>query len=144
MKSRSDTQLRGDGDALSDTSDCSPEQTLNGNSSQVIRPCGLVAWSYFNDTYTVRCHLLSCAALYCAELCWVVCKVIRPYGLVMWAYIHDISTLHACLLRCAMLYVHMKKLACCAVRCCMQDLVAWPSLNSAYVVCSLALCYGSI
>lgn len=53
VKSRSDSQLRGTGDNLSSTSDCDPEQTLQADSSKLIMPCGLIAWSYFNDTYAV-------------------------------------------------------------------------------------------
>ena len=54
MKSRSDSQLRGTGDNLSSTSDCDPEQVLQADTSKLIMPCGLIAWSYFNDTYAVR------------------------------------------------------------------------------------------
>lgn len=53
VKSRSDSQLRGTGDDLSSTSDCDPEQVLQSDTSKIIMPCGLIAWSYFNDTYTV-------------------------------------------------------------------------------------------
>ncbi len=55
VKSRSDSQLRGTGDNLSSTSDCDPEQVLQPDPSKLIMPCGLIAWSYFNDTYAV-CH----------------------------------------------------------------------------------------
>lgn len=48
MKSRSDAQLRGE---VSGLSDCPPQKYLNGNTSNEINPCGLAAWSYFNDTY---------------------------------------------------------------------------------------------
>jgi hypothetical protein len=48
VKSRSDTQLRGKA-SESATETCKPEAvTSNG---QPIVPCGLVAWSLFNDTY---------------------------------------------------------------------------------------------
>jgi len=48
VKSRSDTQLRGKA-SESATETCEPEAvTSNG---QPIVPCGLVAWSLFNDTY---------------------------------------------------------------------------------------------
>lgn len=53
VKSRSDTQLRGTGNDLSSTSDCNPAQVLQSDRSKLIMPCGLVAWSYFNDTYAV-------------------------------------------------------------------------------------------
>lgn len=48
MKSRSDKQLK----SLSketDTSSCKPEDTTAGGAAIV--PCGLIAWSMFNDTY---------------------------------------------------------------------------------------------
>ena len=54
VKSRSDSQLRGTGDNLSSTSDCDPQQVLQADTSKLIMPCGLIAWSYFNDTYAVR------------------------------------------------------------------------------------------
>ncbi|XP_006646949.1 ALA-interacting subunit 1 [Oryza brachyantha] len=47
VKSRSDTQLR-DAKKENDTSTCDPESVLNGTA---IVPCGLIAWSTFNDTY---------------------------------------------------------------------------------------------
>ncbi|PWA96934.1 CDC50/LEM3 family [Artemisia annua] len=47
---RSDKQLR-DPDAADETDDCKPEDNLNGNDDEPIIPCGLVAWSLFNDTY---------------------------------------------------------------------------------------------
>ncbi|XP_042499839.1 ALA-interacting subunit 5-like [Macadamia integrifolia] len=48
VKSRSDKQLRSKAFA-SETSTCSPEATT-ANGSAIV-PCGLVAWSLFNDTY---------------------------------------------------------------------------------------------
>jgi len=48
VKSRSDKQLK----SLSketDTSSCKPEDTTAGGAAIV--PCGLIAWSMFNDTY---------------------------------------------------------------------------------------------
>ncbi|KAL6659931.1 hypothetical protein ACP70R_002053 [Stipagrostis hirtigluma subsp. patula] len=50
VKSRSDKQLRHK-DAAHMTKDCEPE----GNSADgvPIVPCGLIAWSLFNDTYTI-------------------------------------------------------------------------------------------
>lgn len=48
VKSRSDKQLRSR-KGERDTESCSPEaKTSNGS---VIVPCGLIAWSLFNDTY---------------------------------------------------------------------------------------------
>lgn len=47
MKSRNDDQLK-DPNSQS-VSDCKPEDTVNGS---VIVPCGLIAWSLFNDTYS--------------------------------------------------------------------------------------------
>ncbi|KAL0421693.1 UNVERIFIED_CONTAM: ALA-interacting subunit [Sesamum latifolium] len=48
VKSRSDHQLRYPSHA-SETKMCEPEATTNDN--QPIVPCGLIAWSLFNDTY---------------------------------------------------------------------------------------------
>ncbi|KMZ75068.1 Cell cycle control protein [Zostera marina] len=48
VKSRNDGQLR-DADKEHDTEECKPENNdING---QPIVPCGLIAWSLFNDTY---------------------------------------------------------------------------------------------
>nr|BAD43093.1 unknown protein [Arabidopsis thaliana] len=47
VKSRQDGQLRSPKDEH-ETKSCAPEDTLGG---QPIVPCGLVAWSLFNDTY---------------------------------------------------------------------------------------------
>ncbi|GAB4836688.1 ALA-interacting subunit 3 [Ancistrocladus abbreviatus] len=47
VKSRSDDQLRSNGSA-DDVSSCKPEDIANG---KPIVPCGLIAWSLFNDTY---------------------------------------------------------------------------------------------
>lgn len=49
VKSRSDTQLL-KGDKATDTKNCKPEQNLLNGS--LITPCGLIAWSLFNDTYS--------------------------------------------------------------------------------------------
>ncbi|KAM7251691.1 hypothetical protein ACFE04_023574 [Oxalis oulophora] len=48
VKSRNDEQLK-DSNKMSTTSGCDPEASSNGNP---IVPCGLIAWSLFNDTYT--------------------------------------------------------------------------------------------
>jgi hypothetical protein len=49
VKSRSDQQLL-HGDKKGDTGSCKPEDTNNG---LPVVPCGLIAWSLFNDTYTL-------------------------------------------------------------------------------------------
>ena len=54
VKSRSDSQLTGSENDPSSTSECDPEQVLQNDRSKLIMPCGLIAWSYFNDTYAVR------------------------------------------------------------------------------------------
>eukprot|EP00238_Polyblepharides_amylifera_P011455 CAMPEP_0196576520 /NCGR_PEP_ID=MMETSP1081-20130531/5748_1 /TAXON_ID=36882 /ORGANISM="Pyramimonas amylifera, Strain CCMP720" /LENGTH=380 /DNA_ID=CAMNT_0041895139 /DNA_START=73 /DNA_END=1215 /DNA_ORIENTATION=- len=61
VKSRDDVQLRGDDSSsggllgslgLSGSAgDCSPQDEQEGTEEEII-PCGLIAWSYFNDTYT--------------------------------------------------------------------------------------------
>ena len=50
VKSRSDPQIRG-ASPTTTISYCQPEEYLNNNISQLILPCGLAAWSLFNDTY---------------------------------------------------------------------------------------------
>jgi len=49
VKSRSDAQLAG-GEPYDDS--CEPEMYVASNASKEINPCGLVAWSYFNDSYS--------------------------------------------------------------------------------------------
>jgi len=48
VKSRNDLQLR-DANKANETDNCDPEATVDG---KPIVPCGLIAWSLFNDTYT--------------------------------------------------------------------------------------------
>ena len=48
MKSRSDEQLKS-ASKENDTSSCEPEDIATGRGAIV--PCGLIAWSLFNDTY---------------------------------------------------------------------------------------------
>lgn len=48
VKSRSDKQLRSRA-SENDTSSCDPEDVTSNKSAIV--PCGLIAWSLFNDTY---------------------------------------------------------------------------------------------
>lgn len=48
VKSRSDQQLR-DNSSADEVSDCKPEDSTSNGS---IVPCGLIAWSLFNDTYS--------------------------------------------------------------------------------------------
>ncbi|KAH9287845.1 hypothetical protein KI387_031962 [Taxus chinensis] len=48
VKSRNDEQLRNSGSA-NETDSCKPEATT-GNNLPIV-PCGLIAWSLFNDTY---------------------------------------------------------------------------------------------
>lgn len=49
IKSRSDAQLRGKD--VNNVGGCGPEDYYNG---QPITPCGLIAWSLFNDTYLFK------------------------------------------------------------------------------------------
>lgn len=51
VQSRSDPQLRGG--ATLPAAKCSPEQYETSGTERPVNPCGLVAWSYFNDTYAV-------------------------------------------------------------------------------------------
>lgn len=52
MKSRSDKQLRDPG-AAGEVDDCKPIEELQADHDKPIVPCGLVAWSLFNDTYKI-------------------------------------------------------------------------------------------
>ena len=54
VKSRSDPQLQGQIATLSSLKNCEPELYQGShNESLRIDPCGLIAWSFFNDTYQV-------------------------------------------------------------------------------------------
>lgn len=50
MKSRNDDQYR-DPANYKETGNCEPEASISDN--QPIVPCGLIAWSLFNDTYSL-------------------------------------------------------------------------------------------
>ena len=47
-------QLRGLGNGEGEATKCSPQLYLDGDKNKIIYPCGLVAWSFFNDTYSIR------------------------------------------------------------------------------------------
>ena len=47
-------QLRGLGNGEDESVKCSPQLYLEGDKDKIIYPCGLVAWSFFNDTYAIR------------------------------------------------------------------------------------------
>lgn len=47
-------QLRGIGNGEDEAVKCSPQLYLDGDKDKIIYPCGLVAWSFFNDTYSIR------------------------------------------------------------------------------------------
>ena len=51
VKSRSDPQLRGSGAAVLE--DCRPQEYEGGDAGRPANPCGLVAWSLFNDSFSV-------------------------------------------------------------------------------------------
>mmetsp|Transcript_28523 Transcript_28523/g.93204 ORF Transcript_28523/g.93204 Transcript_28523/m.93204 type:complete len:337 (-) Transcript_28523:65-1075(-) len=54
VRSRSDAQLRGDVEPSIDLlEDCKPKLYTPDADEAIINPCGLVAWSYFNDSYAV-------------------------------------------------------------------------------------------
>ncbi|KAK9842792.1 hypothetical protein WJX74_002489 [Apatococcus lobatus] len=53
VKSTSNAQLRGEAVAASTLTNCEPELYQDSNKSALINPCGLPAWSYFNDTFAV-------------------------------------------------------------------------------------------
>jgi len=57
VKSRNDQQLHGDVvSSFSALADCDPRKSVgdSGNSENFYLPCGLIAWSLFNDTFTLR------------------------------------------------------------------------------------------
>eukprot|EP00775_Hariotina_reticulata_P005708 gene5708-5948_t len=53
VKSRSDVQLAGRNASAADLSACNPQLLFQDNPNQVINPCGLIAWSNFNDSYSI-------------------------------------------------------------------------------------------
>eukprot|EP00803_Ostreobium_quekettii_P009700 evm.model.scf_357.6 EVM.evm.TU.scf_357.6 scf_357:53725-56455(-) len=53
VKGRDDEQLKGKNRAASSLDDCEPRLFQNGSRDKVINPCGLTAWSFFNDTFRV-------------------------------------------------------------------------------------------
>lgn len=53
VNGRSDEQLNGENPSANSLEDCEPRLFLNGSRDRVINPCGLTAWSFFNDTFRV-------------------------------------------------------------------------------------------
>jgi hypothetical protein len=53
VRSRSDVQLAGKNASATDLAACNPQLNYGGNTSMMINPCGLVAWSNFNDSYSL-------------------------------------------------------------------------------------------
>lgn len=74
VRSRSDAQLRGGDPAPGALASCDPQLFQGGNASLVIEPCGLVAWSLFNDSFQARPRLLPSACP------WAVCSMDHCYG----------------------------------------------------------------
>lgn len=74
VKSRSDAQLRGEDSGLSE---CPPQKYLNGNESLEIFPCGLAAWSYFNDTYNFRWRNNTAINISTQDIAWASDKQFR-------------------------------------------------------------------
>lgn len=74
-------QLAGQKVAATAMASCEPLLYLNGDKDKIIDPCGLVAWSNFNDTYDVRGLALSqrlalhtaCATIVCSIRCKCGC-----------------------------------------------------------------------
>lgn len=50
VKSMNEKQLVGENPGSNALKDCEPKLKLNG--SAIVNPCGLMAWSYFNDSYS--------------------------------------------------------------------------------------------
>lgn len=53
VKSRSDSQLANQTNDPTAMTACEPKLYYKGDQSKIINPCGLIAWSNFNDTYQV-------------------------------------------------------------------------------------------
>ncbi|KAJ3439645.1 cell cycle control protein [Anaeramoeba flamelloides] len=55
LKSRCDSQLRGEDISFSDIADCQPLQSRNNKKDYkyIYKPCGLISWNTFNDTYSL-------------------------------------------------------------------------------------------
>eukprot|EP01087_Luapelamoeba_hula_P014442 TRINITY_DN4226_c0_g1_i1.p1 TRINITY_DN4226_c0_g1~~TRINITY_DN4226_c0_g1_i1.p1 ORF type:complete len:339 (-),score=39.23 TRINITY_DN4226_c0_g1_i1:119-1102(-) len=73
VKSRNDAQLRGDKvTSYSDISDCDPVESKGGSSSSknFYLPCGLIAKSFFNDTFMMRDSSGSLVAWHKEGIAW--------------------------------------------------------------------------
>ena len=81
MKSRSDAQLHGADIDVGKAESCAPQQYLDGDLSLPITPCGLIAWSYFNDTFEVNLLHLSCPCMPLIELTQCQTQLITGLGL---------------------------------------------------------------
>lgn len=67
VKSRSDAQLRGDEEPV--TSTCAPLEK-SPTTEQVLYPCGLIASSYFNDTFSEPCIYNQSTGGTCTPVNW--------------------------------------------------------------------------
>eukprot|EP00877_Chromochloris_zofingiensis_P001585 jgi/Chrzof1/11427/Cz05g36100.t1 len=54
VKSRSDSQLANQTNDPTAMTACEPKLYYKGDQSKIINPCGLIAWSNFNDTYQLQ------------------------------------------------------------------------------------------
>lgn len=75
VKSRSDQQLRGAvGLTSSQLADCAPRAAVDPDGADTVKnainPCGLIAWSLFNDTYTLRTPAGKLVPLSKAGIAW--------------------------------------------------------------------------
>jgi hypothetical protein len=75
VRSRNDNQMGGDTSATAGSS-CEPERYVNGSANANlpndgnINPCGLIAWSFFNDTYSLATSSGSAVPIDESNLAW--------------------------------------------------------------------------
>eukprot|EP00475_Leptophrys_vorax_P004667 TRINITY_DN12778_c0_g1_i1.p1 TRINITY_DN12778_c0_g1~~TRINITY_DN12778_c0_g1_i1.p1 ORF type:complete len:364 (+),score=25.91 TRINITY_DN12778_c0_g1_i1:141-1232(+) len=70
VKSRSDSQLRGVNISSSDFETCQPEAYLWDNQAYPIRPCGLIAWSQFNDSFSLSNTAMQALPIDSSNIAW--------------------------------------------------------------------------
>jgi hypothetical protein len=84
VKSRDDNQLLGQA-LTSVNSECSPYGSVAGNSSLIYAPCGAIANSLFNDTFTLNLNGITPVGLIKNGIAWTTDKSVKFQNPASWA-----------------------------------------------------------
>ncbi|XP_050411331.1 cell cycle control protein 50A isoform X2 [Patella vulgata] len=89
VKSRDDNQLNGQSVGVSSlNTDCDPYRTVKGNDSEGYAPCGAIANSLFNDTFTMTFNQTVQVNLLKTGIAWVSDKSVKFKNPSNWDHMH--------------------------------------------------------